>query len=123
MAKVSIGFDCVLDLPSAEEILGERGLGKGGTVQKLIDAEIIRRCDPKVPFRTGALKDSAQTSTAIGSGVIVYNTPYARRMFYNPQYHFNGAPERGAFWAQRMWAEDGDDIVRMAAEAAGGHVG
>lgn len=121
MAGVSLGFDCVLDLPSAEEILRERGLDEGGAVQKMIDSEIIRRCDPKVPFRTSMLKDSAQIATVIGSGIIVYDTPYARRMYYNPQYHFNGAPERGAYWATRMWAEEGDDIVRMAAALAGGH--
>lgn len=117
---MSARFDCELDLSGLTDLLRERGLEPGGAVQAFVDSEIIRLADPYVPFRTGALKDSALTNTVIGQGEIVYATPYARRMYYHPEYNFNGAPMRGAYWADRMWADHGEDIVRGAATLAGG---
>lgn len=122
----------------------------GGKVQKFIDSEVIRLCDPKVPFATGVLKHSAITASVIGQGMVVYATPYARYLYYGevygpniPRYEadelagfwsppgkkkhptgrkltYNGAPERGAFWFERMKAESGDDIIQGAAALAGG---
>lgn len=117
---MSLEFNGTLEMDSLAEILEKRGLQDYGPVQSFVDSEVIRYCDPKVPFRTGTLKDSALTASVIGSGLIVYATPYAARMYYNPQFNFNGAPERGAFWDQRMAAEHLDDIVRGAAVIAGG---
>lgn len=114
-------FDARLEMPEISEILARRGLQAGGAVQQFIDSEVIRYCDPKVPFRTGALKDSALIASVIGEGIVVYATPYARRMYYNPKFNFNGAPERGAFWFPRMLAEHKDDILRGAAAIAGGN--
>ena len=50
-----------------------------------------------------------------------YATPYIRYIWSHPEWNFNGAPMRGAYWAQRSWADNGDDIVRGAAQIAGGH--
>jgi hypothetical protein len=119
--KMTFQFDARLEMPEISEILARRGLQAGGAVQQFIDSEVIRYCDPKVPFRTGALKDSALIASVIGEGIVVYATPYARRMYYNPKFNFNGAPERGAFWFPRMLAEHKDDILRGAAAIAGGN--
>ena len=62
------------------------GLTPGGRVQKAVDEAVIRYCDPKVPFRTGTLKHSAITASAIGDGMIVYATPYARYLYYGEVY-------------------------------------
>lgn len=117
---MSARFDCELDLSGLTDLLRERGLEPGGAVQAFVDSEIIRLADPYVPFRTGALKDSALTNTVIGQGEIVYATPYAKRMYYHPEYDFNGAPMRGAHWVERMWADLGDEIIKSVAEKAGG---
>lgn len=145
-----IKYNARLDLDGLQDALEARGLKPGGKVQKFIDSEVIRLCDPKVPFATGVLKHSAITASVIGQGMVVYATPYARYLYYGqvygpniPRYEagelagfwsppgkkkhptgrkltYNGAPERGAFWFERMKAERGDDIIRGAAALAGG---
>lgn len=145
-----IKYDARLDLDGLQDALEARGLKPGGKVQKFIDSEVIRLCDPKVPFATGVLKHSAITASVIGQGMVVYATPYARYLYYCqvygpniPRYEagelagfwsppgkkkhptgrkltYNGAPERGAFWFERMKTESGDDIIRGAAALAGG---
>ena len=145
-----IKYNASLDLDGLQDALEARGLKPGGKVQKFIDSEVIRLCDPKVPFATGVLKHSAITASVIGQGMVVYSTPYARYLYYGqvygpniPRYEagelagfwsppgkkkhptgrkltYNGAPERGALWFERMKAERGDDIIRGAAALAGG---
>lgn len=145
-----IKYNARLDLDGLQDALEARGLKPGGKVQKFIDSEVIRLCDPKVPFATGVLKHSAITASVIGQGMVVYSTPYARYLYYGqvygpniPRYEagelagfwsppgkkkhptgrkltYNGAPERGALWFERMKAERGDDIIRGAAALAGG---
>jgi hypothetical protein len=41
-----------------------------------------------VPKETGNLEESAATGAEGNRGFISYNTPYARRLYYNPQYNF-----------------------------------
>jgi len=48
-------------------------------------------------------------------------TPYIQAIWSHPEWNFNGAPMRGAYWAQRSWADYGDEIIRGAAQIAGGH--
>lgn len=147
---MKLKFDARLDLDGLADALARRGLTPGGRVQKFIDNEVIRLCDPKVPFATGVLKHSAITASVIGQGLVVYATPYARYLYYGevygpniPRYEagelagfwsppgqkkhptgrkltYNGAPERGAFWFERMKAEHKDDILQGAAALAGG---
>ncbi len=84
-------------------------------VQYFIDSEVLRNNDPYIPFQTGMLKDSGIQGTVIGSGDIIYNSPYARYLYYGkvmegeaPKYvtdkdiQFHGAPMRGALWFERM---------------------
>ena len=95
--------------------------------------------------------DSAITASAIGDGMIVYATPYARYLYYGEVYGpnipifeggelagfrspphkyptgrpltYNGAPDRGAYWFERAMAEHKDDVIREAAALAGGRPG
>lgn len=89
-----------------QEIIRRRGLDKGGRVQKFIDSEVIRYCDPMVPFRTGFLKNSAISGTVIGSGVIKYIAKYARKQYYENGGHgtegVNNGGTRGRLWFARM---------------------
>lgn len=145
---MGVHYDAVLKMDDLEEILARRGLEPGGKVQRCISSEVIRYCDPKVPFETGALKGSVITASVPEEGLIVYATPYARYLYYGevygpnipirdggvvtgfyspPKKHptgraltYNGAPERGAHWFDRAMAEHREDVVRAAAAMAGG---
>ena len=149
---MAVGFEinARLELDDLDDILARRGLQPGGRVQKVVDNAVLRYCAPKVPFDTGYLIRSAITGSAIGQGLIVYATPYARYLYYGKVYGpnipifeggelagfrspkgqkkhptgrpltYRGAPERGAYWFERMKAEHKDDIVQEAAAAVGG---
>lgn len=54
--------------------------------QKFIDSECLRLMRPYTPFRTGMMQRSATLGTRIGSGNIVYNSPYARYLYYGVVY-------------------------------------
>lgn len=114
-------FNVSIDLAGLDTAL--QPLKPGGEVQMWIDNEFIKHCEPYVPRNQGVLAGSAWLSTEIGSGQIVYDTPYAEKMYRNPELNFNEAPMRGAFWAERMWADRGEEITAGAAKLAGGRKG
>ena len=59
-------------------LIDKYGLGRGGRVQRYIDQAVIDDTRPYVPASPDrTLEFSAQLSTEIGSGLVVYNTPYA----------------------------------------------
>lgn len=93
-----------------QKIIDSHGLGKGGEIQRYIDSEVLRRCEPYVPRDTGGLIRSGVRNTEIGSGQVVYNTPYARRWYYEPA-KFQGAPKRGNYWFDRMCNEGGREAI------------
>lgn len=41
-----------------------------------------------VPKETGTLEESAVVGVGKNKGYISYNTPYARRLYYHPEYNF-----------------------------------
>lgn len=82
--------------------------------QKSIDSDVIRLCWPLVPFDKGILNNSSLLNTVMGSGLVVYVTPYAAKMYYNPQLNFQGGPIRGAYWFERMKGKDLPEIKRNA---------
>lgn len=95
----------------------QRGLQENGRVQKFVDSEVIRRCDPYTPMDTGYLKGSApKIGTKIGSGEVIYNAPYAKRQYYTNK----GSGMRGGKWFERMKIDHKDDILKGARAIAGG---
>ena len=111
-------FEAKIDLSVLDHRL--QIIKPGGEVQVFLDTEIIKHCDPYVPMDTGVLKLSAWLASDIGSGQIIYDTPYAEKVYTTPVLNFQGAPMRGAFWVSRMWADRGERIVQGAAKIAGG---
>ena len=102
-----------------DKILAKRNLEMGGAVQKFIDSEVLRLCEPLVPFDQGTLARSGQINTVIGSGQVKYRTPYARRWYYMPA-NFQEAPRRGTHWFDRMKQNGGkDEILAGARKLAG----
>lgn len=88
-------------------------------VQQFIDSEVLRLCDDLVPKDTGILKQSGIMHTQIGSGIVKYRTPYARRWYYMPA-DFQEAPQRGNYWFERMKQRGGkQQILKGAKKLAG----
>lgn len=77
------------------DLLAAYGLEKGGRVQRFIDQKVIDGCTPYVPASPDrTLEFSAQVSTEIGGGLVVWNTPYARYQYYG----FVMTDEAGRTW-------------------------
>ncbi|MDE5582807.1 MAG: minor capsid protein [Ruminococcus sp.] len=78
--------------------------------QMYVDSEILRRSDPLVPFDTGSLKRSGITGTRIGTGIVKYTAPYAKRQYFAGK----SSGQRGRKWVKRMWLSQGKQIVKSA---------
>lgn len=110
---------------SVNAILAERGLEEGGDVQKFIDSEVITLSKPYAPFLTGFLAAQSPTlGTVVGSGLVVYRAPYARRQYYansgNGKQGVARGGLRGRYWFERMKADRGQEIIQGAVRIAGG---
>ena len=77
--------------------------------------------DQYVPFDTGILKNSVNQASKFDEGLLVYDTPYARKQFYlHPEgeclHGENGL--RGSYWGQRAIADHKDELEKFAHDAA-----
>lgn len=83
--------------------------------QEYIDSEVIRLSDPYTPFKTGALRKSGVIGTKIGSGDVIYASPYGRYQYYgkvmvgkppkrvtDKPLTYHGGGKVGAFWFEVM---------------------
>ena len=85
-------------LPDTADMLRKFHLEKGGAVQRKIDQTVIDYCKPYCPHDTGILERSPETASAIGSGKVIYDTPYAHYLYYGKVY-ING-PDAPQFTAE-----------------------
>ncbi|MGN0631655.1 MAG: hypothetical protein ACI4JN_10040 [Ruminococcus sp.] len=98
-------MNCKITMPDASR-LKERLK----PVQRYIDSEILRKAEPYVPMDKKFLKRSGTEGTKIGSGIIRYIAPYARKRYYIAKN--NG--RRGPYWMKRAMANHKQEIVRGA---------
>lgn len=110
-------------IKTTEQLLQERGLQRGGMVQKHIDNECIKKMDKFTPLRSGKLKEAATLGTVLGSGKIYQATSYARQNYYhNAGRGTQGTAYgglRGPKWFERMKAAHKGEILIEAAELCG----
>lgn len=90
---------------------GARMNGALNGAQAFTDNEVLRYCQPLIPFRTGTLVRSGKVGTVIGSGIVQYITPYARFQYYQTAQSRPYDIRRGAEWFERMKAAHKDDIL------------
>lgn len=107
----------------ATSMIEKLGLEEGGRVQQMVDCEFLKNVEPFVPLdeaglyeNPGTLVNSGILDTVIGSGEIVWDTPYARDLYYHDNFQFQGAPQRGAYWADRYLQDGG---LKQIEEIAG----
>lgn len=99
MIELEVKYDGRLNLDAPESLKRAVGLEKGGKIQKAIDSAVIRWNGKYTPKITGTLTNSAWLHTVIGSGTVIYQTPYAKYLYYGEVYGPNipvyehGSPE------------------------------
>ena len=139
---ISMIFDIDIDLPGTESLLKRLNLESSGKVQQFFTNEVIRHSDKYVPFSSGVLKNSAMPSPDFESiiyttpyaryhwfGKLMVDPITKKGAFYSPEYGFwsrpmtpkeltdtdmsyQGAPLRGSHWTERMWIDEGEEIIR-----------
>ena len=82
--------------------------------QMFVDSEVLRRCGPRVPLRTGMLEKSGKLGTDVGSGEVDYIAPYAAYQYYGTSDTRPYDANRGAHWFERMKVAEKEDILRGA---------
>lgn len=100
------------------------GAEKTAALQKAqyaLAQEAAKLIDSYVPFATGTLKNSVNLASKYDEGLLVYNTPYARRQYYLHEqgtclHGENGL--RGSYWGQRAIADHKDELEKFAHDAA-----
>lgn len=92
-------------------------------VQEFIDTECLRLSADFAPFDQHTLIESGILCTQIGSGEVKYRTPYARRLYYHPEYNFSTEknPQAGGYWFERMKQQHKEKILSGAKRIAGGN--
>ncbi|MBO6300842.1 MAG: hypothetical protein J6N15_00195 [Ruminiclostridium sp.] len=87
--------------------------------QAALDAAVLKDCNYYVPLDSGALQKSAINHTVLGSGDIVWATPYARRQYYGT--HLDHSRQRNpnatAKWFESAKARRLKEWVRIANDA------
>lgn len=89
-------------------------------VQRRIDSEVMRYMEPYMQMQTGAMIMSMRASSVIGSGEVVVNTPYARRIYYSSAgVGRPTGPQRGPKYFERMKADKKEAILKAAKGESG----
>ena len=109
MIRVNINID--LNIQGITQ-KAERAREKG---QFALDQQILKDSNYFIPKDTGNLEASSLLATQFGTGEVVWNTPYARKLYYNPQYNFSkdSNPNAQGLWFETAKAIHAHDWTRI----------
>lgn len=75
--------------------------------QFLLTQQVLKDSNTFIPADTWALRDSSLSSSNFDKGQIVWNTPYARRLYYGTHYKFSKDKN---MWAQSGWFKKAEAV-------------
>lgn len=83
-----------------------------------LSSEFLHDCEPYLPFVTGDLQRSGITWSDFNKGHIEWRTPYARRLFYNPQYNFStdAHPLAQGLWGEKVKEVNKNKYLQLTTE-------
>ena len=127
--------DPVINTPRGSVVITKRGKAKlvwnsnfrkrwqrkYSAAQKFMDSEVLRLCEPLTPLRTGMLVKSGTLGTDMGSGLVEWIAPYAKKQYYSARpAGAETGPERGPYWFARMKEKHQQYLIEGARRMAGG---
>ena len=103
-------FIIMTDIPTPEEVA--KRTGRGSVIQKQWAMYLESEFRPFTPLVTSMLQKSATLHSDFGAGQIVYNTPYAKRLYYSPHFKFtkDHNVNAGAYWDRRAAMQRRDNF-------------
>jgi hypothetical protein len=92
--------------------------------QMQLDQEVLKDSNYFIPKDTGELERSSLRASQIGKGKLVWDTPYARKLYHNPQYNFSKDtnPNAQGLWFEAAKAWFISDWIRMTQQAIDRHL-
>ena len=94
----------------------EKAVSKG---QMVLDTQVLKDSNNYAPRDTGNLVNSSIRATNPGTGQIVWDTPYARKLYYNPQYNFSKDknPQAQGLWFEAAKSRHFKEWIQVAEKA------
>ncbi|QKS71662.1 minor capsid protein [Paenalkalicoccus suaedae] len=76
--------------------------------QMVLDNEVVKGGNKFIPFDRGDLAQSGIRMTNPGSGKVTWQMPYARKLYYNPQFNFSKDKnsQAGGLWFERAKSQE-----------------
>lgn len=127
-----------VDMKPVNRILKEKGLTAGGDVQRFHTANVVRRIQKYMPYRSGALIKLMLMQSPVEQPQVVIDAPQARYLYYGKvmvgtapkvvtekdlTYDKTKNPQAGPFWDRRLKAAEGKtmqaDLQRYVDRKAG----
>ena len=98
---MSSGIDLEIHVDIDTSRLLQEFASRAQAAQVFLDSEVMRTSEQYVPFDTGMLARSAALATKPGSGAVVWDTPYAHRLYFADKANFatDKHPKARAHWA------------------------
>ena len=97
-------IDVNLNIPKVASKL----VGHMKSLQPILDMQVLKDSNFYAPMDTGNLISSGVTGSNIGSGELVWNAPYAKKMYYGVDYDFSkdSNPNARAKWFEEAKAQN-----------------
>lgn len=76
--------------------------------------QALTDCNYYVRQQTGALRSSSLTASIPREGLLIWNTPYAKRVYYTGSPSKEVNPNASLMWCEKAHAERGRDWQKIA---------
>lgn len=107
-----------IELDEANKIIKRLGFDRSGDTQRFVTAEVLRRIQRYMPYRTGETIKLTVSQTDINIPEIVTDTPYARKLYNGVDdngkplnYTITKNPLAGPHWDKRLSQAEGGAIA------------
>ena len=89
--------------------------------QFVLDETALKDSNYYIPADTWALRDSSLLHSKVGDGELAWRTPYARKVYYNPNYRFStdrNPRAQGLWWEvakaenRKSWLDQAEKAVK-----------
>ena len=87
--------------------------------QFILDEQVLKDSNYYVPMDTTTLRDSSLLHSRVGKGSLKWDTPYAKRLYYNPSFKFSKDknPNASALWFEKAKSKLKTTWIEIARKA------
>lgn len=104
-----------------DENILDKSLAAIEKAQVVMDEQILKDSNYFIPKDTGQLEDSSLIASRIGQGELIWDTQYARKVYYGVDinFHTDMNPNAQALWFEVAKSRFLSDWVKAAGKEAG----